>query len=136
MRLASRSFRAIAIVLALAGMPLFAGSAAAGRDPGRFSGDRPEMSRWPEQILGTLAREGSQAGKILGSFSFRVVRINSDNPSCAEPQLVGIPLVLCPRFGGKLQSSFKNSDLTLFALVRMVRGRKLRGLLSEDSGAR
>ena len=36
----------------------------------------------------------------------------------------------------KLQSSFENSDLTLFALVRMLRGRKLRGLLSEDSGAR
>jgi hypothetical protein len=34
----------------------------------------------------------------------------------------------------KLQNSFKNSDLTLFALVRMLRGRKLRGLLSEDSG--
>jgi hypothetical protein len=36
----------------------------------------------------------------------------------------------------KLQISFQNSDLTLFALVRMLRGRKLRGLLSEDFGAR
>ena len=36
----------------------------------------------------------------------------------------------------KLQSSFQNSDLTLFALVRMLKGRKLRGLLSEDFGAR
>jgi hypothetical protein len=33
-----------------------------------------------------------------------------------------------------LQSSFENSDLTLFAFIRMLRVRKLRGLLCEDSG--
>ena len=126
MRLASRSFRAIAIVLALAGMPLFAGSAAmVGEPTDRFAGtwklivlalgedefaiiNVDEKDGKPaasvvniqkmmlgdanvEQVAiqgdslvialrgaaglnrfqGTLAREGSQAGKILGSFSFR-----------------------------------------------------------------
>ena len=126
MRLASRSFRAIAIVLALAGMPLFAGSAAmVGEPTDRFAGTwklivlalgedefaiinvdakdgKPAASvvniqkmmlgdANVEQVAiqgdalvialrgaaglnrfqGTLARGGSQAGKILGSFSFR-----------------------------------------------------------------
>ncbi len=126
MRLASRSFRAIAIVPALAGMPLFAGSAAmAGEQTDKFAGTwklivlalgedefaiinvdakngKPAASvvniqkmmlgdANVEQVAiqgdslvialrgaaglnrfqGTLARDGSQAGKILGSFSFR-----------------------------------------------------------------
>ncbi len=155
MRLASRSFRAIAIVPARAGMPLFAGSAAmVGEPTDRFAGTWSLPAKRtllaPPRLVPPGWRAGSTrntARRFLPSRrrSSPVEKIprpttsygsTQTTPPAQNPSSLASLGFSTRELAEKLQSSFENSDLTLFALVRMLRGRKLRGLLSEDSGAR
>jgi hypothetical protein len=133
MRLASRSFRAIAIVLALAGMPLFAGSAAMVAIQGDSLVIALRGAAGPNR---SWARSPGRALRQVRSWAaFRSASYGSTQttPPAQNPNSLASLWSSTQELAEKLQSSFANSDLTLFALVRMLRGRKLRGLLSEDS---
>ncbi len=91
MRLASRSFRAIAIVLALAGMPLFAGSAAmAGEHTDRFAGTWKlivlALGEDEFAIINVDAKDGKPAASVvtiqkmmLGDANVEQVAIQGDS---------------------------------------------------------
>ncbi|MGZ3415337.1 MAG: hypothetical protein ACXWNX_17730 [Isosphaeraceae bacterium] len=90
MRLASRSFRAIVIVLALAGMPLFAGSAAmVGEPTDRFAGTWKlivlALGEDEFAIINVDAKDGKPAASVvniqkmmLGDANVEQVAIQGD----------------------------------------------------------
>jgi hypothetical protein len=93
MRLACRSFRAIAIALALAGMPLFAGSAAmAGEQTDRFAGTWKlivlALGEDEFAIINVNEKDGKPAASVVDSQKMMLGDANVEQVAIQEDSLV------------------------------------------------